>query len=124
MARRRSYAPYERWPDVGIDEEIAARAAAADHCPGAARGGAPASAAAAGGAEELPEEAPEAPEAHSVADEFRCPATRLRDKYGMPDGDWKTLLDQWRRSTRGSRGFLSFEAVSNHDRQALDGGWT
>ena len=112
MARRRSYAPYERWPDVGIDEEIAARAAAEPTIALALHAAARRRQQRRREAEELPEEeAPEAPEAHSVADEFSELCDALRDKYGMPDGDWKALLDKGCALREDPRGALSFEAV-------------
>ena len=115
MARRRSYARYRRWVDQERrrDEEIAARAAAGRTIALALHAAARRRQQRRREAEELPEEeAPDAPEAPSVADEFSELCDALRDKYGMPDGDWKALLDKGMALyARIPEGALSFEAV-------------
>ena len=57
-------------------------------------------------------EANEATEAPNVAEEFSELCDAMRDKYGMPDGDWKALLDQGMALyARIPEGALSFEGV-------------
>ena len=54
----------------------------------------------------------DAPEAPNAVDEFSELCDALRDKYGMPDGEWKALLDKsMALYTRIPEGALSFEAV-------------
>ena len=51
-------------------------------------------------------------ETPNVADEFSELCDGLRDKYGMPDGDWKALLDKGMALyARIPEGALSFEGV-------------
>ena len=54
----------------------------------------------------------DAPEAPNAADEFSELCDALRDKYGMPDGEWKALLDKGMALyARIPEGALSFEEV-------------
>ena len=54
----------------------------------------------------------QATEAPNVADEFSELCDAMRDKYGMPEGDWKALLDKGMALyARIPEGALSFEGV-------------